>query len=68
MQQVKKIFSPQIDSLSQNSKVYVETWGCQMNVADSEDMVNLLEKQGYALTTKIENAENVPNVFRRAGK
>ena len=56
MQQVKKIFSPQIDSLSQNSKVYVETWGCQMNVADSEDMVNLLEKQGYKLTTKIENA------------
>jgi tRNA-2-methylthio-N6-dimethylallyladenosine synthase len=32
-------------------KVHIETWGCQMNVADSERMLALLEGQNYELTT-----------------
>jgi tRNA-2-methylthio-N6-dimethylallyladenosine synthase len=31
-------------------KVHVETWGCQMNVADSEKMLSLLHGMDYALT------------------
>ncbi|MEI6833823.1 MAG: tRNA (N6-isopentenyl adenosine(37)-C2)-methylthiotransferase MiaB [bacterium] len=31
-------------------KVHIETWGCQMNVADSERMLALLEAQNYELT------------------
>lgn len=31
-------------------KVHIETWGCQMNVADSERMLALLETQNYELT------------------
>ena len=31
-------------------KVHVETWGCQMNVADTERMLSLLEQQNYELT------------------
>ncbi len=28
-------------------KVYIETWGCQMNFHDSERMLGLLKEQGY---------------------
>jgi tRNA-2-methylthio-N6-dimethylallyladenosine synthase len=31
-------------------KVHIETWGCQMNVADSERMLSLLEANNYELT------------------
>ena len=31
-------------------KVHVETWGCQMNVADSERMLALLEANNYELS------------------
>ncbi len=36
--------------------VHVETWGCQMNVADSENMIGLL-KDNYALTSTPESAD-----------
>lgn len=36
------------DSLKR--KVHIETWGCQMNVADSERMLSILESQNYELT------------------
>lgn len=32
-------------------KVHIETWGCQMNVADSERMLALLKEKNYQLTT-----------------
>ena len=31
--------------------VYVETYGCQMNVADTDLVLGLLERAGYARTT-----------------
>lgn len=31
-------------------KVHIETWGCQMNVADSERMLSLLEAENYELS------------------
>ena len=31
-------------------RVYIETYGCQMNVADTELMLGLLEREGYAAT------------------
>lgn len=40
-------------------KVLVETWGCQMNVADSEKMLGMLEKENYELTEKPEEADLV---------
>jgi tRNA-2-methylthio-N6-dimethylallyladenosine synthase len=39
------------------NKVYLQTWGCQMNVADSERMLALLANQGYAKTEQIEEAD-----------
>jgi len=35
---------------SQARKVYVQTWGCQMNVADSERMMGLLAQKNYHAT------------------
>ena len=37
-------------------KVYIETYGCQMNVNDSEVILSILQDAGYALTDDIEQA------------
>ncbi|HLX12251.1 MAG TPA: tRNA (N6-isopentenyl adenosine(37)-C2)-methylthiotransferase MiaB, partial [Bacteroidota bacterium] len=38
-------------------KVYVETYGCQMNIADTEVVQGLLAKEEYEFTTSIEQAD-----------
>ena len=38
-------------------KVYIETYGCQMNVNDSEVILSILQEAGYALTESIEDAD-----------
>ncbi len=38
------------------NKVFIETYGCQMNVYDSEVVLSILEKDGYQVCDKIENA------------
>lgn len=40
-------------------KVYFETYGCQMNVSDTERVATLLEKDGYELTPDQSEAEVV---------
>jgi tRNA-2-methylthio-N6-dimethylallyladenosine synthase len=37
-------------------KVYVETYGCQMNVNDSEVVMAILKQNGYEYTEKMEHA------------
>ncbi len=39
-----------------NKKVYIETYGCQMNVADSEVVVSILSDHGYSHTVNMEEA------------
>ena len=42
------------------SKTYfIETFGCQMNGADSELVAGLLEKEGFSSAKKIEQADAV---------
>lgn len=41
--------------MSKNS-VYIETYGCQMNVADSELVMGILKNKGYELTEDADNA------------
>lgn len=38
-------------------RVHIETWGCQMNVADSERMLSLLEANQYKLTNSPDTAD-----------
>ncbi|PJA95453.1 MAG: tRNA (N6-isopentenyl adenosine(37)-C2)-methylthiotransferase MiaB [Ignavibacteriales bacterium CG_4_9_14_3_um_filter_34_10] len=42
--------------MKQNS-VYIETYGCQMNVADTELVQGLLVEKGYSLTQNIDTAD-----------
>jgi tRNA-2-methylthio-N6-dimethylallyladenosine synthase len=39
-----------------SKKVYIETYGCQMNIADSEVVVSILSKAGFTATTDIREA------------
>ncbi len=41
------------------SNVYIETYGCQMNVADSELVMGILKNSGYEITKDINNADVV---------
>jgi len=42
-----------------NKTYYIETYGCQMNVYDSELVATQLESSGYKKTTKIESADAI---------
>ena len=47
------------------SKYYIKTFGCAMNVSDSERIASFLEQQGFVLAKKIEDANFV--VFNTCG-
>ncbi|GBU06772.1 tRNA-i(6)A37 methylthiotransferase [Bacteroidales bacterium] len=40
-------------------KLFIETYGCQMNVADSEVVASIMQMDGYKTTTKIEEADAI---------
>jgi len=40
-------------------KAYIETYGCQMNISDSELMAGILAEQGYVATDTAEDADVV---------
>ena len=46
--------------------IYIRSFGCQMNVRDSEEVSGLLLEKGYALTDLEEEAEVILlNIFLR---
>ena len=40
-----------------NKSFFIETYGCQMNVSDSELISGILSKDGYTETKNINNAD-----------
>ncbi|HHZ91493.1 TPA: tRNA (N6-isopentenyl adenosine(37)-C2)-methylthiotransferase MiaB [Candidatus Poribacteria bacterium] len=46
----------QSDLLQSNGTAYIETYGCQMNVSDSELMAGILTRAGYKMTDDAESA------------
>mgnify|MGYP003291332784 FL=1 len=40
-------------------KLYIETYGCQMNVGDSEIVVSIMQEEGYRYTDSLEEADVV---------
>ncbi|MDD4922637.1 MAG: tRNA (N6-isopentenyl adenosine(37)-C2)-methylthiotransferase MiaB [Bacteroidales bacterium] len=44
---------------SKTQKVFIETYGCQMNVADSEVVASILEMDGFTLTETLTEADLV---------
>lgn len=50
----------QISANSYNDKkLYIETYGCQMNVTDSEVVASIMQMDGFALTENINDANAV---------
>lgn len=52
---IKLIFVTNI--INMEKKVYIETYGCQMNIYDSEIVLSILEKEGFSKCEKIEEAD-----------
>ena len=48
-----------IKNIVKNKKYYIRTYGCQMNVHDSEQIVYYLEQLGYENTTDMKDADIV---------
>jgi tRNA-2-methylthio-N6-dimethylallyladenosine synthase len=46
-------------SMGKARKLYIESYGCQMNFADSEIVASILEKEGFDTTSRIEEADLV---------
>ncbi len=44
---------------AQTKKLYIKTWGCQMNVYDSNRMADILHPLGYRMTEVAEDADMV---------
>ena len=40
-------------------KLYIETYGCQMNVADSEVVASVMKMAGYETTDSLDEADAV---------
>lgn len=40
-------------------KLFIETYGCQMNVADSEVVASIMRMDGYGMTDRIEEADAI---------
>lgn len=57
--QVLSLSSEKVSDSVMSKKVLIETYGCQMNEADTELMYGLLRKQGYELTRDQDEADVV---------
>ena len=45
--------------MSQTKKLFVKTYGCQMNVYDSERMASAMGASGYESTDQIDQADMI---------
>ncbi len=53
------VSSPDSKSALNDKRLFIETYGCQMNVADSEVVASIMEMDGFALTDKITEADAI---------
>lgn len=44
---------------NENKKLFIETYGCQMNVADSEVIASIMQMAGYSVADSLEEADAV---------
>ena len=47
------------DPMGSTKKLFIESYGCQMNFSDSEIVASILAKEGYATTTDLNQADLV---------
>ncbi|MFL0161711.1 tRNA (N6-isopentenyl adenosine(37)-C2)-methylthiotransferase MiaB [Aquirufa salirivi] len=51
--------SPSQNQTDYSKKIYLESYGCQMNFADSEVVTSILMEQGYSTTSNIQEADTI---------
>lgn len=44
---------------NENKKLFIETYGCQMNVADSEVVASIMQMAGYSPCDSLDEADAV---------
>jgi tRNA-2-methylthio-N6-dimethylallyladenosine synthase len=71
MQELKTLSKEEIQSLDvprisgnmrsekSKGKVYIESYGCQMNFADSEVVTSILMNHGYGTTDNIQESDSI---------
>lgn len=47
------------ENTGKTRKLYIESYGCQMNFSDSEIVASILQKEGFDTTSRIEDADLV---------
>lgn len=47
------------DHLNQNRKLYIESYGCQMNFSDSEIVMSIMQKEGFVSTSDFSAADAI---------
>ena len=53
------VASPDSKSALNDKKLFIETYGCQMNVADSEVVASIMQMDGFEITENIGEANAV---------
>jgi tRNA-2-methylthio-N6-dimethylallyladenosine synthase len=53
------VASPDSKSALNDKKLFIETYGCQMNVADSEVVASIMQMDGFELTEQITEADAI---------
>ena len=53
------VASPDSKSALNDKKLFIETYGCQMNVADSEVVASIMQMDGFEITDKITEADAI---------
>ncbi|HHT22151.1 MAG TPA: tRNA (N6-isopentenyl adenosine(37)-C2)-methylthiotransferase MiaB [Bacteroidales bacterium] len=59
MSENKSVATPDSKSELSDKKLYIETYGCQMNVADSEVVASVMKMSGYELTDNEQEADAI---------
>jgi len=55
----QEVVSTDSKSVLNDKKLFIETYGCQMNVADSEVVASIMEMDGFELTDNITDANAI---------
>ena len=59
MNETNSVASPDSKSALNDKKLFIETYGCQMNTADSEVVASIMQMDGFELTNNINEADAI---------
>ena len=59
MNMTKETQGADFKSATDNKKLFIETYGCQMNVADSEVVASIMQMAGYSVCDSLDEADAV---------